>query len=115
MKVSVATDVGRNCITLDQGERVYDAIHPVLKAGEPVELDFVGVSVFASPFFNAAIGRLLADIKPDSLNSLLRIDHLSLSGLEVLKHVIENSKNYYSDPKEQAALDRILADQASGE
>ncbi|MBD2542537.1 STAS-like domain-containing protein [Planktothricoides sp. FACHB-1370] len=33
--------------------------------GRPVELDFAGVEIFASPFFNFAIGQLLRDISPD--------------------------------------------------
>lgn len=53
--------IGANCITLDDGQQVYNAIHPELTAGHPVELDFDRVEIFASPFFNAAIGQLLKD------------------------------------------------------
>jgi hypothetical protein len=105
--------VGQNCITIDQGQIVYDAIHPELKAGRSIELDFDQVRIFASPFFNAAVGRLLQDIAAADLNRLLRVEHLSPAGLDVLRHVIENSKQYYSNPAERHALDKILSDHTS--
>lgn len=62
MKYHICKIVGQNCITLQDGQKVYDAIYPELKAGHPVELDFAEVEIFASPFFNFAIGHLMATI-----------------------------------------------------
>ncbi|MDF5723445.1 MAG: STAS-like domain-containing protein [Rhizonema sp. PD37] len=42
-------------------------------ANIPVELDFGEVDIFASPFFNFAIGQLLRDIKSKDLNRLLKV------------------------------------------
>lgn len=104
---------GQNCLTLDQGDAVYNRIHPELLAGRSVALEFSGVEIFASPFFNAAVGRLLRDIPAEDLNRLLAFEHLSASGLEVLRHVVENSKEYYANSETRAALDRILTEQTS--
>jgi len=112
MKCEIKSLVGENCITLEDGQKVYDQIYPELKAGRPVEIDFAGTEVFASPFFNAAIGRLLKDIEADDLNKLLKVSHLTSAGMEVLKRVIENSKEYYSDAETRKALDDILSEQA---
>jgi hypothetical protein len=68
------------------------------KAGNAVELDFENVTVLASPFLNAAIGRLLKDIKPSNLNRLLKITNLVPTGLAVLRRVIENSKDIIPTP-----------------
>jgi hypothetical protein len=110
LKFSLSTLIGENCITPDQGKLVYAKIYPELKEGRLVELDFAGVRIFASPFFNEAIGRLLSDIAGDSLNRSLNIQNLSAAGLDVLRHVIENSKQYYSSGETKTALDRILAE-----
>jgi hypothetical protein len=107
--------VGPNCITLEDGEQVHRRIHPELLAGHRVELDFADVEVFASPFLNAAIGRLLQDIKREDLNRLLVIRHMSPSGMQVLKRVIENAKAYYTDPDLRRAVDAILTEQAGEE
>ena len=53
---------------------------PELVADREVTLDFDGVSVFASPFLNAAIGQLLKDVRPEDLNRLLRIEKLNPTG-----------------------------------
>jgi hypothetical protein len=114
MTLAVHSLVGPVCMTLQDGERVFEKIHPELKAGRAVELDFAGVGVSASPFFNAAIGRLLQDIKPEALNNLLRISNLNDVGMTVLRRVIENSKEYYSNPALRDALDEILSGYVEG-
>lgn len=113
MYIKVKELVGENAMTLDDGEAIYARIHDPLTHGETVELDFEGVQVFASPFFNAGIGRLLGELTTDTLNALLKFDHLSDFGTRVLRRVIENAKDYYAAPAEQQrAIDRIVHDNA---
>src|SRR5712692_6488435 len=108
MRCDIKDLIGENCITLDNGQRVHDQIHPELVAGRSVEVDFTGVSVFASPFFNAAFGRLLKDLTTKELNGLLKVYNLSPVGKDVLKLVIKDSAQYYSDPEFRKTLDQIL-------
>ncbi|MDD5757990.1 MAG: STAS-like domain-containing protein [Desulfobulbaceae bacterium] len=109
MKIIIINEkIGANCITLEDGQQIYDAIYPELSAGKPVELDFDKVKIFASPFFNSAIGRLLKDIEPDALNRLLVFKNLNPDGMVVLKRVIENSKQYYSNENTRKTIDEIL-------
>ena len=84
MKFLVRETTDEDAITMDDGQNVHDRIKPELMAGREVELDFDGVSVFASPFFNAAIGQLLKDIDSETLNRLLRIENLNPLGHDVL-------------------------------
>jgi hypothetical protein len=112
MKCSIRELIGENCITLEDGQRIYDLIHPELQAGRAVEIDFSGTTVFASPFFNAGFGQLLKDIEPGRLNELLKVANLVPAGLNVLKRVIENAKQYYSDPQHKAAVDAVVRSQS---
>lgn len=113
MQIKVKDLVGENAMTLEDGEAIYARIHDPLTQGETVELDFDGVQVFASPFFNAGIGRLLADVAADTLNARLKFEHLSDFGARVLRRVIENAKDYYAAPADrQRAIDRIVHDNA---
>ncbi|GAA6617408.1 STAS-like domain-containing protein [Scytonema sp. NUACC26] len=86
MKHEIFTLIGKNCITPGDGQRVYDLVHPELLADLPVELDFAGVEIFASPFFNFAIGQLLRDIPPSHLKRLLKVSNLNQVGKQILKH-----------------------------
>jgi len=112
MKINVYEMIGENCITLEDGQRIFEMIHHELTDGNAVELNFEKVTVVASPFLNAAIGRLLKDIKPGNLNRLLKITNLVPTGLAVLRRVIENSKEYYSNPNVRKAVDEILFEQS---
>jgi hypothetical protein len=113
MHINVKELVGENAMTLDDGDAIYARIHDPLTQGETVELDFDGVQVFASPFFNAGIGRLLGELTTDALNARLKFAHLSDFGARVLRRVIENAKDYYAAPADQRrAIDRIVHDNA---
>ncbi len=113
MKCNVYSLIGENCITLNDGQRVFDLIHPELAAGRSVELDFAGSNVFASPFFNAAVGQLLEDISADNLNRLLTILNLGPVGVNVLRRVVENAREYYSNQKVRAAVDTVFGELAT--
>ena len=112
--IAVKELVGENAMTLDDGEAIFRQIHDPLARGETVELDFNGVEIYASPFFNAGIGRLLADLQPDILRTHLIIRHISALGDRVLRRVIENAKEYYAaSPEQRQAIDLIVHDNAA--
>ncbi|MEW6036681.1 MAG: STAS-like domain-containing protein [Pseudomonadota bacterium] len=109
MHIKIKELVGVNAMTLEDGEAVFTRIHAPLVRGERVALDFDGVQVFASPFFNAGIGRLLGDIPADALNQQLQFEHLSDFGGRVMRRVIENAKEYYAVPLDRRrAVDRAV-------
>ena len=55
-KLSVKSIAGIQCGTDSDGTRLRDQLLPLLKSGEKVELDFEGVELASSTFFNASIG-----------------------------------------------------------
>ena len=113
MRYSTIELVGENCLTISDGQNVYDLIHPRLLNGETVELDFAGVKRFASPFFNFAIGQLLSDLKQEDLNRLLKTSNLNPVGVQALDRVLDNAKRYYSDPRYKDAVDEMIQEQAT--
>ncbi len=116
MKCLVRETVGEDAITVDDGQSIHERIKPELLAGHEVELDFDGVSVFASPFFNAAIGQLLRDLRPEDLNRLLRVLNMNATGYAVLRRVIENAKKYYAaSPGYREAQAKVLERLSEGD
>lgn len=112
MKLSIKDKIGPRCIIKEDGQKIYDAIYESLKQGETVTLDFGGVTQFASPFFNFAIGQLLKDIKEDDLRRLLHIERLNETGRLVVERVIENAAKYHGDKDYRRIVDDILEQQA---
>ncbi|MEK9135742.1 MAG: STAS-like domain-containing protein [Bacteroidota bacterium] len=112
MIVNVQSVVGPICVTLDDGEEVHRRILPQLLNGNRVHLDFLGVQIVAAPFLNAAVGRLLKEIRPERFNRLLNVSNLDNVGQSVLKRVIENSMEYYSNTTLRVAVDEVLSEEA---
>lgn len=108
MEVKIREMIGVRCITRDDGQRVYDTIHSTLKDGQSVTLDFDGVTQFASPFFNFAIGQLLKEITVDNLEDLVKIVNLVPDGRLVVGRVIENASRYHMDLDYRKIVDAIL-------
>lgn len=112
MRLSIREQIGPRCIIKEDGQKVFGAIHDPLKNGETVTLDFEGVSQFASPFFNFAIGQLLKDVPEADLRRHLHIEHLNQTGTLVVERVIENAAKYHDDKDYRKIVDDILAQQA---
>lgn len=111
MKFTIKEMIGPRCIIKEDGQKIYDAIHMLLKHGQTITLDFEGVSQFASPFFNFAIGQLLKDVKKEDLVRLLKIEHISETGKQVIGRVIENAAQYHGNPDYRNIVDDILKQQ----
>lgn len=107
VKIDVRKEFGEDCIALEDGERLFEVIHPALAAGDAVTLDFSGVAVFSTPFLNAAVGQLFADLTATELQRLLLVTGLSAEGRDTLRRVVDNSKAYYSDPRRRSAVERL--------
>lgn len=106
--LQVSQLIGEYGITVDDGQRIYDYVLPHLQNNQQVELDFAGVSIFVSSFFNAAVGQLLRDFQTEDLNRLVKFSNLTSVGKLVLKQVIENAERYYSEDEEtRRKLDAI--------
>jgi hypothetical protein len=114
MKIKIRESVGEHCMTLQQGQNLYEIIYPELRSGNPVELDFLGVKIFAAPFFNAAIGQLLRDLTSESIDELLTVKNLSSLGTETLELTIETANRYYANPTYRQAVDETMQEMAAG-
>jgi hypothetical protein len=112
MKIVIKEIIGLRCIITEDGQKIYNVIHEPLQNGEIVVLDFEGVTQFASPFFNFAIGQLLKDIKELELRRLLQLVNLNETGKLVVERVIENAARYHTNKDFSKIVDNILAQQA---
>jgi hypothetical protein len=113
MKYNVQSIAGTYCTTPEAGQKIYEKIYPLLIQETVVELDFLGVKAYASPFFNYAIGQLLRDISADQLRDRIRFTNISATGENVLKLVIDSAKQYYSDERFQKSIEAALEEEAA--
>jgi len=112
MKLSIKDTIGPRCIIKEDGQKTFTEICDPLKQGETVTLDFYGVSQFATPFFNFAIGQLLNYIPETDVRSLLHYENLNETGKSVVERVIENAAKQHADKQYRDIVEEILTKQA---
>ncbi len=91
---------GPLCVSANDGQLLHDKIAPLLKAGMPVVLSFGRVEILISAFLNAAIGQLYGDLSENRIRDLLSVRDLATDDLDMLEHVVENAKRYFSRPED---------------
>ncbi len=91
---------GPLCVSASDGQRLHDKIAPFLEAETPVVLSFKRVDILISAFLNAAVGQLYGKLSEDRLDELLSFRDLADDDREMLAHVVENAKRYFSRPED---------------
>ncbi|WP_232923931.1 STAS-like domain-containing protein [Pseudomonas syringae] len=89
---------------MNSGGKLKTSIIEAWQAEEKIELDFKGVDIFASPFFNASIGALLKDKDIKALQQKLVFEGISDHGKRLLNLVIGNALKFYSDTSGNTGL-----------
>ncbi len=86
---------GPTCLSPEKGQKVFRVVEPDVAAGRTVELDFTGVDLFATPFFNLSIGQLLRAHDPASVRSRLRVLNLNEVGQDTFSRAWDNAVQHY--------------------
>lgn len=97
--IKVKDIVGTNAISMNSGGKLLGIITTHIDRQEVMQLDFDGIEVFASPFFNASIGALLKNHSIEDLQKFLKFVNISETGRELLNLVIRNAIKFYADTK----------------
>lgn len=86
------SDICPIAMTEEQGLLVRDAMQPAVVANEAVVLDFTGISLFATMFFNASIGHYVVERGVDYCTNNISLINISDLGRETYRHSFLNAK-----------------------
>ena len=112
MKISISERFGRAAVDYDDGQLLLEEARPEIAAGKTVELDFEGVTIYASPFFNGSVAVLVREFSSQDLRALLKLEHLTPDGRRVARRSIDNAATRDESEKEsQRLLAEILSDE----
>jgi STAS-like domain of unknown function (DUF4325) len=112
MRISISERFGRAAVDYDNGQSLLEVARPQLAAGNTVELDFDGVTIYASPFFNGSVAVLVREFNSEDLRQRLKLEHLTPDGKRVAKRSIYNAANRdVSEVESQELLAQILSDE----
>ncbi|MCB9774950.1 MAG: STAS-like domain-containing protein [Nitrospiraceae bacterium] len=85
MNISIKEITGPYCGEYSDGEKVYEIICGHLKKNEYLTLDFSGIDVLSSSFFNGSIAKLFLDFPSDFL-----VGHISIIGMKKIDRYVLN-------------------------
>lgn len=91
MNVKISEIFGPRCITAQGGQKLFEYLKNSLEKGELIELDFEGVEIFASPFFNYSIGQIYSSDSLIESSKLIKFSGLNDVGKIIVEKVIQNS------------------------
>ena len=110
MKIDVHEHVSIAAVDFEDGQKILTLIRPLVERGDSVELDFAGVRIFASPFFNGSLAVLVTELGSDTVNRLVKMEHLNEEGQTIANRSIENAKTM-NDPEKRKRLAEALEDE----
>ncbi len=87
------------CISAEDGQKVYDKIEQLIRSEKNITISFNNVTMLISLFLNVAIGQLYGSFGEDAIRNQLKVEGLSSDDMELLKHVVDNAKKYYSNQR----------------
>ncbi|MFA7628978.1 MAG: STAS-like domain-containing protein [Candidatus Dojkabacteria bacterium] len=100
IKIKVADLIGSPlCISAEDGQKVFGKVDQLVKEGKQVTISFENVTMLIALFLNAAIGQLYGSFSEEAVRAQLKVEGLSSDDMELLKHVVDNAKKYYSNKK----------------
>lgn len=99
---------GDIAISMAKGKNLYDLLLQNINNHDKIILDFDGVTIFASPFFNASIGYLLKDFDIKDLQLKLSFTNLNGVGLNLLNLVISNAIQTYEKVKADPNYEKFI-------
>lgn len=95
------------CLADKEGMLLRNLIENKITANEKVVLDFSGISMYASPFFNVSLGYFIGKYGIEKYNSLIEIRNLTPVGEKVYQTVADNAVNYFKSNM-QKEIDNIV-------
>lgn len=100
-------DLVNNALSVNDGIIVREELLKYLDCGEEIHLDFEGVSLFATMFFNAFVGYFIKIGKKSFIQNL-KFDNISQLGLDTFQHSYNNAVFVMQTQDAESIVDNII-------
>ncbi len=101
------SDYCETALSVEDGERIQNKINELLEKEIKIVLDFEKIELYATPFFNVAIGHFVSKITPEVLKEKIKCINLSELGEETYRYSYENAKLVYQNKLTKETKEKI--------
>jgi len=108
MKVNLLENIGKSCVALEDGLKLYNIVLPSMNKGETVELDFNGVDTVYTPFLNGCIGKLFERFDKETLMARLVFCQIDSGQLKKVNEFIDSIDKRNTEKNEREILSEIF-------
>ena len=115
MRVQLIETIGSECVSLDQGEKVYHLLLGELKEEKTVEVDFQGVQTLFSPFLMGCFGKLLGNFEKEALMQRLAFCNISSDHLKTVNEFIDRAETRSTEQGDLLTMKELFEEDELGE
>lgn len=115
MVVIKVKDICSYAVFEQDGIKLREAILREMAQGNDITLDFEGIDLFATMFFNASIGWIVLRDGPEVIEHNVSYTNLTELGQSTWEHSFQNAINVRNDPDYQEALKHYAEDESEDE
>lgn len=91
-----AVDFIKTGFSADDATKLDAVIEPLVKNSGKIIVDFKGITIFTTLFFNNVFAKYILQIGPDAYNQKFELKNLSELGATTYQHSFENAVNYFN-------------------
>jgi hypothetical protein len=110
MKIKLSELIGTDCRSLDDGGKLFQALHPTFKQGGSAELDFSGVQSILTPFLHASIGKLLDHYGKEAVMERLSLSYIATDLLALVNNYIDRKDAENTDSVHRAMMEDMFGE-----
>lgn len=109
-KIIMIRDVAPIAMTEDAGLALRKKMQEALDNGNQVVLDFDGIELFATPFFNSSVGYFVLQYSPDKFGERIQVKNLSELGNQTYEHSYQNAVSVFENRTDTTRVGKITAE-----
>jgi hypothetical protein len=97
-------------MTEDDGMKLREVMGNALKENHDIVLDFEGIDLFATPFFNSSIGYFILQLTPQTYDEKVTVTHITDLGKETYSHSYQNAVSVFEEKPDLNLIGKITAE-----
>lgn len=94
-------------LSITNGEIIKNVIEENIENSEKIILDFDGITLFATPFFNLVIGHFIIKLTPEVFNNKIKCINLTELGSTTLQYSYDNACMIYKNSIKAEEIEEI--------